>query len=345
MAAIKIAVIAPLAIAIPPKKYGGSESVIHYLTEGLVERGLNVDLYATGDSKTNANLISMSQCGQWELARNQDPDLGPYHLNMVLEVMNVANKYDIIHDHLGPLGVLLARENKVPVVSTQHTPITEMRAKLFDKFRSNYNIVSISDNQRKDFPDLNYSATVYNGIPVEDYSFNDSNEDYLCFLGRFDKKKGAVEAIEVAKATGNKLIMAARIEDANYYHKEIEPLVDSKQIIYIGEVDFNQKVKLLRNAKALLSLIQWEEPFGLVVPEANACGTPVIVNPRGAFTEIVRDGVNGFLTDNTVTKAIKLVKRIDEINRSRCREYVEKHFSVNTMIENYIEVYKKILAK
>lgn len=345
MAKIKIAMIAPLAISIPPKKYGGSEFVIHYLTEGLVEKGYDVDLYATGDSITKANLIPMSKQGQWELAGNQDPDLGPYHLNMIFEVIEAASNYDIIHDHLGPLGVLLARECKTPVISTQHIPITEMRAKLFNKYRDNYNIISISNNQRKNYPDLNYAATVYNGIPVEDYTYNPSNENYLCFLGRFDKKKGAIEAIEVAKTTGNRLIMAARIEDISYYHKYIKPEIDGKKIIYIGEVNFKQKVKLLRNAKALLSLIQWEEPFGLVVPEANACGTPVIVNPRGAFPELVKNGINGFLTDNTIENAAKLVRRISEIDRSKCRKHVEEHFSVDIMIENYIEVYKKILAK
>ena len=339
---MRIAMVAPLAIKIPPEKYGGTEFVVYYLTEELVKRGHQVDLYATKDSKTSANLIPMVDNGVW--SDQSMTDSAAKHLKMIFTVTEKADKYDIIHDHLGPLGTVLGRISKTPVVSTLHVPTTKTRGDLYNQVKDNFFFVSISNKQRENFPNLNYIKTVYNGVPVEDYQFDDSPDDYLFFLGRFDKIKGAREAIELAKKSGRRLIMAAKIEDQDYYKKFIKPEIDNKQIIYVGEVGFREKVKYLKKAKALVSLINWEEPFGLVVPEANACGTPVIVNPRGAFTELVKEGVNGFLTDNTIEGSIKVLNRIGEIDRQKCYQFVKDNFSVEKMVDGYEEVYKKVIG-
>jgi len=338
---MKIAIVAPIAIKIPPDKYGGSEFVVYYLTEELVRRGHEVDLYATGDSETSANLISVTPHGVWNIPGFKDSS--SCCLSEVYQLIDSGKKYDVIHEHLGPYGTVLARLTTTPVLTTIHTLVTEFRAKLYEQVKDNFYLASISDNQRKNFPDLNYIDTVYNGVPVSDYEFSKDAGQYLCFLGRFDNIKGAREAIDLALATGEKLVMAAKIEDEEYFKKYIEPKIDNEKIVYIGEVDFKQKIELLKNAKALVSLINWDEPFGLVVPEANACGTPVIVNPRGAFPELVRDGLNGFITDGTPESAIEAVRKLDQIDRSACRKFVEENFSVEKMVDKYESVYKELV--
>ncbi|MEI7792230.1 MAG: glycosyltransferase family 4 protein [Candidatus Berkelbacteria bacterium] len=337
---MKIAIVAPIAIKIPPDKYGGSEFVVYYLTEELVKRGHEVDLYATGDSKTSANLVGVVPTGLWN---TQDfKDIPSCCLSMLYQLVDSGKKYDVIHEHLGPYGTVLSRLTSTPVLTTLHTPVTRCRAKLYEQVKDNFYLASISDNQRKDYPDLNYIDTVYNGVPVNDYEFSSESGEYLCFLGRFDNIKGAREAIDLALATGEKLVMAAKIEDEEYFKKYVEPKIDNEKIVYIGEVDFKQKVELLKNAKALVSLINWDEPFGLVVPEANACGTPVIVNPRGAFPELVEDGLNGFITDGSPESAIEAVGKISQIDRAKCRKFVEEKFSIEKMVDNYEAVYKKM---
>lgn len=338
---MKIAMVAPLAIKIPPEKYGGSEFIVYYLTEELVRRGHEVDLYATGDSETSANLISVIDKGLWSIPDFKD--VPSCYLSMMYQIADSGKQYDVIHDHLGPYGTVMSKLSDIPVVTTLHTPVTEFRAKLYDQAKENYYLVSISNNQRKDFPDLNYVETVYNGVPVDKYDFSDQAGEYLCFLGRFDNIKGAKEAVDFALTTGEKLVLAAKIEDKKYFTEYIEPKIDNKQIVYLGEVGFEEKVKLLKNAKALVSLINWDEPFGLVVPEANACGTPVIVNPRGAFPELVVDGVNGFLTDGTAGGAISALKKIDQIDRRKCWEMVRNKFSVERMADGYENVYQKVI--
>jgi len=341
---MRIAMVAPLAIKIPPEKYGGTEFVVYYLTEELVKRGHQVDLYATGDSKTSANLIPIVKKGIWDNKTMSATDGTIKHLEMIYSVADNCKEYDVIHDHLGPLGTILSRFTKVPVISTLHVPNTASRRELYKLVEDSFHLVSISDQQREAFPDLNYISTVYNGVPVDDYQFDDDPEGYLFFLGRFDQIKGAKEAIELAKRTDHKLIMAAKIEDERYYKKFVQPQIDGKQIIYIGEIGFKEKVKYLKKAKALVSLINWDEPFGLVVPEANACGTPVIVNPRGAFPELVKDGINGFLTDNTIEGSIKVLNRIGEIDRQKCYQFTKDNFSIEKMVDGYEKVYKKVIG-
>lgn len=332
--------VAPLMIKVPPPKYGGSEFVIYYLTEELIRRGHEIDLYATEDSETSANLIPVVPDGIWK--NGSALDANAQHLRMMFQVGDNACKYDVIHEHLGPLGTVLAKICDKPIVSTLHVPTTSFRAELYDQVKDNFHLVSISNNQRSKFPSLNYAATVYNGVPVEKYEFDDEPDDYLFFLGRFDNIKGASEAIKLAKTTGEKLIMAARIEDEEYYKKYIKPEIDGKQIQYVGEVGFAEKVKLLKKAKALVSLINWEEPFGLIVPEANACGTPIIATARGSYPELIRNGVNGFLTDGSLASAAEALKKISQIKRADCRHSAETNFSVAKMTEGYEKVYRKV---
>ncbi len=332
--------VTPLAIKVPPDKYGGSEFVIYYLTEELVRRGHQVDLYSTADSETSGNLIPIIEKGSW--SKTGKTSSLPDQLRMMYKIAKNSAKYDLIHDHLGPLGTLLAKLTNKPVISTLHVPTNPEKTVLYQSVE-NFHLISISNNQRVGFEALNYAATVYNGIPVDDYDFNDKSEDYLFFLGRFDAVKGAKEAIDLAKRTNHRLLLAARIEDEKYYEEFVKPEIDGEQIVYVGEVGFDEKLKLLKGAKALVSLINWEEPFGLVVPEANACGTPVIVNPRGAFPELVKDGVNGFLTDNSIEGAEEALKKIETISRKDCRKFVEDNFSVKRMVDDYLKVYEKLV--
>lgn len=340
MKKLKIAMLAPLFLRIPPEKYGGSEFIIYYLANSLVERGHKVDLYATKNSKTKANLIPIKDQGLWE--KKQPTDCDATHLKSIYKIIEKSKDYDLIHDHLGSLSTVIAYNCKTPVISTQHVPLTDDRADLYRKFKKHFFPVSISDDQRKPYPNLNFVGTVYNGIPVNDYSYNDKPKDYFCFLGRFDPKKGAKEAIEIAEKAGIKLIMAAKIEDKDYFKKYIEPKIDDKKIIYIGEVNFSEKNKLLREAKALISPIQWDEPFGLVIPEANACGTPVIGNRRGSYPEIIKPGINGYLVNN-IEEAVSAVKKIDQLKRIDCRKFVEDNFTIEKMTSGYEELYYKIL--
>jgi glycosyltransferase involved in cell wall biosynthesis len=341
MKKLKIAMLAPLFLRIPPEKYGGSEFVIYYLANALVKKGHSVDLYATKNSKTKANLISIRDQGLWEKKQSIDPDAA--HLKSIYKIIEKSTDYDIIHDHLGSLSTVIAHCCKTPIISTQHVPLVTERVDIYKKFEKNFHLVSISNDQRKPYIDLNFIGTVYNGIPVEDYDFNQKPRDYFCFLGRFDPKKGAKEAIEIAEKAGVKLIMAAKIEDNNYYKKFIEPKIDNENIKYIGEVNFSEKNKLLKGAKALISPIQWSEPFGLVVPEANACGTPVVGNRRGSYPEIIKSGINGYLVNN-IEQAVQAIKNIDKIDRSKCRKFVEDNFSISKMVSGYEELYYKILA-
>lgn len=335
---MKIAMLAPMFLKIPPEKYGGSEYVIHYLTEGLVRNCHQVDLYATADSVTKANLIPICQKGL--LGTTEGNDINTVHLEMIYRV--ALGDYDVIHDHLGPLGTIITKITKTPVVSTLHVPMNKERERLY-KTIPDFHLISISDAQRRGFEGAHYLRTIYHGIPVDDYEFNSTPEDYLVFLGRFSEVKGIKEAISLSKRTNTRLKIAARIENEGYFNNEIKPLIDDKLIEYIGEVDFKQKIKLLKNAKALVSLIKWEEPFGLVVPEANACGTPVIVNPRGAFPELVKNGINGFLTDGTLEGAVEALKKIDQIDRLKCQQFVKNNFSVEKMVFDYETTYQELI--
>ena len=263
-------------------------------------------------------------------------------LSMIYNVAKKSNNYDIIHEHLGPYGTILSKLCNTPVLSTMHYLVTIPRLNLYQKVKENYHIVSISNYQRKNYRKLNFIKTIYNGIPIDDYQYSNIPGKYLCFLGRLDKLKGVKEGIKAAKLTGNKLILAGQVSDHKFFDQSIKSEIDNNQITFIGEVNFIQKINLLKNAKALLCLVNWDEPFGLVAPEANACGTPVIAVPKGAFAEIIYHGINGYLTDGSIESAVDLINKIENIKREDCRKYAENNFSVNQMVSKYEEVYQKL---
>ncbi len=344
---MKIAQIAPFEESIPPKKYGGTERIVYHLTEGLIKKGHNVTLFATGDSKTSAKLLPIFpralrsiKIGQDFKAREAYKLIG---LAKVIEILLKEN-FDIIHNHLGWRLLPFIKILKTKVVTTLHGPLDiGYQRFIYQKFPSSY-YISISKNQRQPLPKLNFVGNVYNGIDIESFPFKEKSGNYLAFLGRMSPEKGPLEAIKIAKKTKMKLIMAAKIDlvDKEYFSKEIEPLIDNRMIKFIGEVGHKKKVQLLQNAKALLAPINWREPFGLFLIESMACGTPVIAFKHGSVPEVIEDKKTGFIVKN-VNDAVESLKKIGQINRRDCRQWVEKNFTSEKMTNGYEEIYDKML--
>ncbi len=343
---MKIAQIAPLQVATPPTRYGGTERVISYLTEELVQLGHEVTLFATGDSKTSARLIAgIPQ------AINFDPqvDATAYHLAMLEEVYHRADEFDIIHSHLDYLHLPFLSAVSVPIVTTVHgrTDELEFTRNIERISRSSLNsglhFVAISEHQRSLQPDLNWVATIHHGIDVSRLPFNLTPANYLCFVGRIAPEKGPVQAIEIAKRAGIPLKIAAKVDpkDHAYYTSAVEPLLDHPLIEFVGELDEAEKRKLMSGALALLLPIDWPEPFGLVFIEALACGTPVLTRPRGAAPELLRDGVTGFLRD-TVEELAQAVAWLPLIDRAACRREVLTRFTLRRMANQYSELYSRL---
>lgn len=357
---LKIAQVAPPWVSIPPKKYGGTETVISNLTEELVRRGHEVTLFASGDSTTKARLVSAFPKALYDSGVPWTN--GFYPLYHAVTAFERADEFDIIHDHFQFFGLCFSAFTKTPVVSTHHGDFETAekdtaKYQILKKFRDNF-FVSISDSQRKySSIGLNFIATVYNGIDLKEFKFSDKSDNYLVWLGRITEKKGILIAIEAAKKAGLPLKIAAKVDinnppDVEFFEKKVKPLIDGKSVYYLGEADFIQRNDLLRNALALLNPIQWNEPFGLVMPEAMACGTPVIAFDRGAIREIVKDGQNGFIVEplnknkeiNT-DGLVEAIGNIGKISRKECRKTVEENFTVKIMADKYEEVYYRILEK
>lgn len=343
---MKVLQIAPLWERVPPKRYGGIELIAYHITEGLIKRGHNVTLYATGDSITSAKLVSVYPRA---LYRDKIPWTNKdYSILNASIACKAAKDFDIVHSH-SIYPVMFSKLIKTPIVTTLHGPLPienerSGRQSIYKEFKDS-NFVSISNSQRR-LPFLNYTGTVYNGIDINKYIFNDEPKKYLLWMGRVSDKKGTVEAIKVAKKLKMKLILAGKLDyiDMPYYNKKVKPLLDTKNIRYLGEVSEKQKIDLYRNAYALLMPIKWQEPFGLVMTEAMACGTPVIAFNRASVPEIIVHNKTGFIVNN-ISQMVKAVKKIDNIDRKACRKHVQKNFTVDTMVENYIKIYKKVLNK
>lgn len=353
---MKIALLAPCEEATPPQRYGGIERCVYYLAHGLKRLGHEVTVFASGDSQLGPD-IELVACSpqairKEPLIENLEVRLGFRYRALAQAIQELSTrKFDIIHNHLSwPLFFFkdLIRD---PVVTTLHNLLDPPapHSLATDSLCAQYpsmNYVSISDSQRKPQPQLNYLATVHHGIPVESFDFSAEPGKYLAFLGSFTPDKGAEFAIEIAKQTGKRLVIAAKQDPFHepYFKSRIEPHLDGKQITYIGEVDHAQKVELLRNAQALLSPLQWDEPFGLVTIEALSCGTPVIALRRGALPEVLRDGQVGYLCDSIAEMAAR-VADIPKLSRQACRTYVEEHFTVEHMTKKYIDVYKEAVKR
>ena len=337
---MRIAMLSPIAWRTPPRHYGPWESVVSLLTEGLVARDIDVTLFATGDSITKGQLHWVCKKG-YEEEKHADPKvMESLHISALFER---AADYDIIHNHFDFLPLTYSGLVNTPVLTTIHGFSSPRIMPVYEKYNGKTFYVSISEADRA--PSLDYIRTIHHGIDLNKFTFNPQPQgNYLLFFGRIHPDKGAKEAIEIAQKTKRKLIMAGIIQDNAYYSSQVEPHLDNKDIIYAGSVGPEKRDELLKNADALLHPINFDEPFGLSVIEAMACGTPVIAFNRGSMPELIRDGHNGFLVSD-LKEAVDATGRLVEINRADCRKFVEKNFSVDRMVDDYIEVYKDIIKK
>jgi glycosyltransferase involved in cell wall biosynthesis len=351
---MRIAQVAPPFESIPPEKYGGTERVVATLTDELVRRGHDVTLFASGDSKTAARLVPVVDQALW----HHDP---PYHdflpfWTLVLDrLAPEIEKFDIVHSHLDHFGYPLARLASRPVVTTLHGRLDLPELEVLHDQVTDVPLVSISNAQRQPAPHANWVATVYHGIPLDRLTLNPQRGEYLAFLGRISPEKGLDTAIEVARRAGMPIKIAARKplpnkEDPNvrrdwdYYTSTVEPLLQSPNVELVGQVDDAEKDAFLCNAAALLFPIHWPEPFGLVMVEALACGTPVLAFRNGSVPEVLEHGVTGFICD-TEDEMVDAVGRIDEIDRSRCRAEAERRFSPAAMADAYERVYERLIQQ
>jgi glycosyltransferase involved in cell wall biosynthesis len=333
----RIAVLSPVAWRTPPRQYGAWETVASNITEGLVARGWDVTLFATGDSLTRAHLHAVVERG-YEEDPTVDPKVAEYlHIS---EAFEHAGDFDLIHSHYDFMALSYSRLVKTPVLTTIHGFSSAQIMPVYEKYRDGY-FVSISNSDRA--PGLNYLATVYNGIDLSLYPLQKHAGGSLVFLGRIHPDKGVHLAIEVARQSGLPLIIAGIIQDQAYFRERVEPHLGSS-IRYVGPVDVEGKNRLFSQARALLHLNTIPERFGLVLVEANAAGVPVIAMDLGSCREVIEDGRTGFLVNN-VAEAVQRLTRLSEIDRDACRERVQRLFSVESMVEAYERVYSAIFDK
>lgn len=341
---MKILQVAPLVERVPPPAYGGTEAVVSLLTDELVRRGHEVVLRASGDSITLAELRSV-----YPRALRTEKSIEsvvPYEVAHVSDALRDAPDFDIVHNHTGEMLMAFADLVDVPMLTTTHGNLTPDSRFVWERYTGYYNTISRSQARYiSGFPNAQFAGVVHNGIDVKSFPFRAKKDDYLLDLARISPEKGTHIAIEVARRAGMPLIIAGKVDsvDVEYYKDAVEPLVDGEQIRFLGEADGATKRVLYARARALLTPIEWEEPFGLVMPEAMACGTPVIAFARGAATEIIVDGETGFLVDN-VDEMVEAVRHIDEIDPARCREHVEEHFDVPVMVDAYLDIYRRIVG-
>ena len=340
---MRIAQVAPLFEAVPPKLYGGTERVVSYLTEELVRQGHEVTLFASGDSVTAAELVPI--CPQALRLDAASVDRMAPHFPLLEQVARAAHRFDVIHYHIDYLHYPLSRRLGKPQLTTLHgrLDLPDLEP-LYREYRD-MPLVSISDAQRRPLPWANWQGTVYHGLPPNLYHYQDGGGGYLAFLGRISPEKRVDRAIRIAQAVGMKLRVAAKVDraDQEYYREKIEPLFlrNKDRVEFLGEVGGAAKQEFLGNAAALLFPIDWPEPFGLVMIEALACGTPVIAYGGGSVPEILEHGLTGFIV-NDQQRAIAAARNIDRIDRQRCREAFEQRFTATVMAENYVDVYRKL---
>jgi len=335
---MKIAVLSPACWRTPPRKYGPWEQVASNIAEGMVARGHEVTLFATADSVTKGELEAV--CEQ-PYGEHPELDAKVCECLHISHFMEMAEKFDILHNNYDFLPLTYTRLINTPMVTTIHGFSSPKIIPVYKKYNANNFYVSISNSDRS--PELDYVATVYNGINPADFSFEPEPDDYLLFFGRIHPEKGTLEAIEIANKAGRKLIISGLIQDEGYFNRKIKPLVDDKSIIYVGNSGPVQRNKLLGKAAVLLHPVSFEEPFGLSVAEAMMFGTPVIAFNRGSMPELIRDGKTGFLV-NTVDEAVTAVEKLETIQRNECRAWSLSRFSIEKMIDGYETVYSKIVG-
>jgi glycosyltransferase involved in cell wall biosynthesis len=341
---MRIAQVAPLSESVPPKRYGGTERIVSYLTEELVRQGHDITLFASGDSATRARLVAA--CRRSLRLNDRCIDWMAHHVLMLEQVFQRAHEFDVVHFHIDYLHFPLSRRASVPHVTTLHGRLDlPDLVPLYEQFRD-MPVLSISNAQREPLPWANWQATIYHGLPEDLFRFRPKPGSYLAFLGRISPEKRVDRAIEIAKRSGIPLKVAAKVDpvDKDYFEREIEPLLRDSAVEYLGEISDEEKDQFLGNAYALLFPIDWPEPFGLVMIEAMACGTPVIAYDGGAVSEVIEEGRTGFIVKG-LEDAAEAVRRVPELSRARCREVFEKRFTVARMASNYLQVYERIIRR
>jgi glycosyltransferase involved in cell wall biosynthesis len=333
---MKVAILSPVAWQTPPVHYGPWEQMASNLAENLVKSGVEVTLFATGDSYTSGKLNAVVAKG-YETLKGQDAKvLECLHISNLMEQ---ASQFDIIHNHFDFLPLTYSKMIKTPMVTTIHGFSSEKIIPVYQKYNHNTHYVSISNSDRND--KLNYLATVYNGLNTEEFTFNPSPKEHLLFFGRIHPDKGTAEAIIIAKKANKKLIIAGIIQDQDYFNYEVKPHLNN-DIQYIGPIGPEKRNILMGESLALLHPINFNEPFGLSVAEAMMCGTPVIAFKRGSMPELIDNRITGFLVNN-INEAIEAIQKLGIINRSHCSEIAKKRFSAQTMATNYLNLYQQIL--
>jgi glycosyltransferase involved in cell wall biosynthesis len=342
---LRILQLAPLWETVPPPRYGGTEAVVSVLCEELVRLGHEVTLCASGDSITSAELSSVYHRSLRTAGNLRDPQ--PYDWTHIALSLRAAKGFDVVHNHAGELAMAMTCLVDVPVLTTMHCLITPDTQFVWDRYDGWYN--TISHAQRRAMPPVwggTYCGVVYNGINVETFPYEERKGDYLLFLGRVAPEKGTHLAIEAARRLGKRLIIAAKVDrvDRQYFHESVEPLIDGRLIQFVGEADGSLKRELYARASCLLVPICWEEPFGLVMAEAMACGTPVVAFERGSASELLVNGETGFLVDD-VDGMVGAVRQVGEIDPRRCRRHVEENLSARRMAEGYLTLYDRVLEE
>jgi len=335
---MRIAMLSPISWRTPPRHYGPWENVVSLLTEQLMKMGVDVTLFATADSLTAGKLASV--CPR---PYSDDASIDPkvWECLHISEVFERADEFDLIHNHFDFLPLTYSALIETPVVTTIHGFSSSAIIPVFKKYNGRAHYVAISEADKS--PELDYIATIHHGIDISQFPFNASQGKYLLFFGRIHPDKGVYEAIEVSKKTGVKLVIAGIIQDEEYFKTRVEPHIDGATVEYIGSVGPEKRAEVLGGAMALLHLISFNEPFGLSMIESMACGCPVIAYGLGSVPEVVKDGESGFIVKD-INEAIEAVRKIKSLDRDACRSYVEKHFTVETMAEKYLGVYKKIIG-
>ena len=339
---MKIAQVSPLFESVPPKYYGGTERVVSYLTEELVRQGHDVVLFASGDSETDARLVAC--CRRALRLDKASIDHLAHHAVQLERVYRHRDEFELIHFHTDYLHYPVSRRESVPHLTTLHgrLDIPDL-VPLYREFPE-MPVVSISNSQREPLPRANWVGTVYHGLPEHLYTFREKPGSYLAFLGRISPEKRVDRAIRIARRVGMPIKIAAKVDlvDRAYFEDVIKPLLDDPGVEYVGEIGEGEKDDFLGHAWAFLFPIDWPEPFGLVMIESMACGTPVIAYPHGSVSEVMEDGVTGFVV-NDVDDAVRAVERVNNLSRRRCRDVFEERFSVSRMARDYVTIYERVL--
>lgn len=337
---MRIAQIAPLQVAVPPRDYGGTERVIAALTDALVDLGHDVTLFASSDSHSKARLVlGLPEALNFNPARDATAE----HVVLLTRVYRRASEFDVIHSHLDSLTLPFARGVATPTILTLHGRIdTPEHQRVYQMYRE-ANYVAISDGQRRALPDVHWVDTIYHGIDVEAFPFYPQRGSYLAFVGRISPEKRPDRAIAIARRVGIPLKIAAKVDsvDHQYFESVIKPLLDGPQVEFLGSINEESKRQLIGGALALLLPIDWPEPFGLVFIESLACGTPVVTCPLGSVPEVLMDGITGY-TGTTDDQLAAAVRQIEHISRAGCREYVRRRFNVQRMAQRYLRAYARV---